>query len=77
MPTLDSDDVTLSSYYPGAIGEITGLHATYYHDHWGFDISFETQVLKELSEFMQDFHVGPFTPERGASCSGGIGEPIL
>ncbi len=55
MSTLDSVDVTFSSYYPGVIGEITRLHATYYHEHWGFDISFETQVGKELSEFMQDF----------------------
>jgi GNAT superfamily N-acetyltransferase len=55
MPARDMVDVTFSSYYPGVIGEITRLHATYYHEHWGFDISFETQVGKELSEFMQDF----------------------
>ncbi|MFH1117132.1 MAG: GNAT family N-acetyltransferase [Pseudomonadota bacterium] len=55
MSALDSVDVTLSGYYPGAIGDITRLHATYYHEHWGFDVSFESQVGKELSEFMQGF----------------------
>jgi GNAT superfamily N-acetyltransferase len=42
-------------YYPGAIGKIVELHATYYHDHWGFDISFETQVARELGEFLSRF----------------------
>ncbi len=42
-------------YFPGAIGLITEAHAVYYHEHWGFDISFETQVGRELSEFMVAF----------------------
>ncbi len=55
MCKLDSVEVTFCGYYPGAIGDITRLHATYYHEHWGFDVSFESQVGKELSEFMQGF----------------------
>jgi GNAT superfamily N-acetyltransferase len=46
----------LTGYFPGAVGKITALHATYYHAHWGFDASFETQVGKELSEFISGFH---------------------
>jgi GNAT superfamily N-acetyltransferase len=42
-------------YYPGAIGKIVELHATYYYDHWGFDITFETQVARELAEFLSRF----------------------
>ena len=42
-------------YFPGAIGMITEAHAVYYHEHWGFDVSFETQVGRELSEFMVAF----------------------
>ena len=49
------DDVTLSGYVPGAIGKVTELHATYYHEHWGFDVSFETQVARELSAFISRF----------------------
>lgn len=55
MSTHDSVEVVFERYYPGVIGEIVRLHATYYHEHWGFDISFETQVGRELSEFMRDF----------------------
>ena len=44
-----------SSYYPGVAGKITEVHAVYYHEQWGFDISFETQVGRELSEFLMEF----------------------
>ncbi|MBI4772730.1 MAG: GNAT family N-acetyltransferase [Deltaproteobacteria bacterium] len=46
-------------YFPGVIGKVTELHAVYYHEHWGFDLSFESQVGLELSEFM-----AKFDPER-------------
>jgi GNAT superfamily N-acetyltransferase len=48
----------LKGYYPGAIGKITELHATYYYKNWGFDVSFETQVGRELSEFISGFEEG-------------------
>ena len=44
-----------SGYYPGVAGKITEMHAVYYHEQWGFDISFETQVARELSEFLVEF----------------------
>jgi GNAT superfamily N-acetyltransferase len=44
-------------YTPGTIGRITEAHAVYYHEHWGFDASFETQVAHELSEFVSEFQV--------------------
>ncbi len=47
--------LNLTGYYPGVIGKITELHATYYHTHWGLDQSFETQVARELSEFISSF----------------------
>ncbi len=42
-------------YYPGVVGKITELHAVYYHEYWGFDVSFETQVGRELSIFVNEF----------------------
>jgi GNAT superfamily N-acetyltransferase len=45
-------DIEIKGYYPGVVGKITELHAVYYYENWGFDISFETQVGRELSEFM-------------------------
>jgi GNAT superfamily N-acetyltransferase len=42
----------LQGYFPGVVGQITEAHAVYYHSHWGFDVSFEAQVARELSEFV-------------------------
>ena len=50
--------IAYGGYQPGVIGMITHLHAVYYHAHWGFDIRFETQVGRELSEFLRDFAEG-------------------
>lgn len=52
-------DIEIQGYYPGVVGKITEIHAVYYHENWGFDVSFETQVGRELSEF-----VGRFDRER-------------
>ncbi len=46
-------DIKLSGYIPGAIGRIAELHGTYYHEHWGFDLFFESKVAIELSEFLR------------------------
>ncbi|MCB2228460.1 MAG: GNAT family N-acetyltransferase [Desulfarculaceae bacterium] len=48
--------VEFTGYYPGVIGEITRLHAVYYADNWGFDLSFESQVGRELAEFLARFN---------------------
>jgi GNAT superfamily N-acetyltransferase len=45
----------IQGYFPGAIGMIAGLHGAYYHRHWGFDKSFEIQVARELSDFIESF----------------------
>ncbi len=48
-------EVLIRGYYPGVVGKITELHAVYYHEHWEFDVSFETQVGRELSIFVSEF----------------------
>lgn len=48
-------DIEIGGYYPGVVGKITELHAVYYHENWGFDVTFETQVGAELSEFVRRF----------------------
>ena len=47
--------ITINTYRPGIIGETVLHHATYYHEHWDFDVRFETQVARELSEFVSQF----------------------
>lgn len=44
-----------SGYVPGAIGKITGLHATYYSQNWNFGLYFEAKVATEMSEFLNRF----------------------
>jgi GNAT superfamily N-acetyltransferase len=48
-------EIKIGGYYPGVLGKITEIHAVYYYKNWGFDISFETQVGRELSAFMSKF----------------------
>ncbi len=46
-------DVELTrGYVPGSIGRVTELHATYYHEHWGFNVFFESKVATGLAEFL-------------------------
>ncbi|MGD9199633.1 MAG: GNAT family N-acetyltransferase, partial [Desulfobacterales bacterium] len=52
---MTKSDIKFHGYYPGVVGKITELHAVYYHEHWGFDVSFETQVGRELSIFVSEF----------------------
>lgn len=49
------DTIELTGYYPGVMGKIIQLHATYYGEHWGLDITFETQVAGEISDFLARF----------------------
>jgi len=55
MSEPEANQIRLKGYYPGVLGEITRLHGVYYHEQWGFDISFEVQEGKELCEFMSRF----------------------
>lgn len=42
----------VKNYMPGTIGRITELHGTYYQQHAGFGLYFESKVASELSEFL-------------------------
>jgi GNAT superfamily N-acetyltransferase len=35
---------------------VAELHGRYYHEHWGFDLFFESKVATELSEFLCRFN---------------------
>jgi GNAT superfamily N-acetyltransferase len=52
MPAREQPPVSLVGYRPGFIGRITEVHAVYYHQNWGFDLSFESQVARELADFL-------------------------
>ncbi len=58
MSSDPSKEIKFRGYFPGVVGMITEAHAVYYHDNWGFDVSFETQVGRELSEFIAGYQEG-------------------
>jgi len=69
------EELEIVGYYPGVIGKIVELHARYYHENWGFDISFETQVARELGEFMEKFvpgRDGLWVAKYGAEFAGSV-----
>jgi hypothetical protein len=39
--------IEIAGYVPGGIGRVTELHATYYHQEWGFGLFFEAKVATE------------------------------
>ncbi|WP_049623416.1 bifunctional helix-turn-helix transcriptional regulator/GNAT family N-acetyltransferase [Frateuria defendens] len=43
----------VEGYVPGCIGDIAGLHARFYSQHWGFGVFFERRVATELASFAQ------------------------
>ncbi|RTZ99387.1 MAG: hypothetical protein DSY89_08480, partial [Deltaproteobacteria bacterium] len=50
-----SDIRVNKGYFPGAIGQVTELHGTYYHSHWGFGLYFEAMVATGLSTFLKRY----------------------
>jgi GNAT superfamily N-acetyltransferase len=56
--TRTAIEIVYGGYWPGVIGKITELHGVYYNENWRFDISFEAQVGRELSEFLRYFRDG-------------------
>lgn len=51
-------ETRFTGYYPGVIGKVTEIHAVYYYENWGFDVTFEAQVGRELSCFMENLREG-------------------
>jgi RimJ/RimL family protein N-acetyltransferase len=49
------DETELIGYFPGAIGRVTELQATYYHTHWNMGLYFEARAATELSAFLSRF----------------------
>lgn len=43
---------------------------------WGLQLSVENVSDQRLEQFIDEYRLGPQTPEPGATCSGGVGEPI-
>lgn len=42
---------------------------------WGAQLELDSATDARFDEFIQRFRLGPTTPELGASCEGGVGQP--
>ena len=49
-------EIELTGYVPGAIGRVTELHGTYYHQHWDLGLYFEAKVATEFAAFLSRFN---------------------
>ncbi|MFO7661588.1 MAG: DUF3105 domain-containing protein [Chloroflexota bacterium] len=43
---------------------------------WGVQLEVDDLNDRRVNEFIERYRLGPTTPERGAACTNGIGEPI-
>ncbi len=43
---------------------------------WSVQIELESATDSRLADFIDRYRLGPTTPELGATCSGGIGDPL-
>ena len=80
-PSLADDQVTqlqnlvrgqsylLLSPYPGLDGPVV-LTA------WGIQLQVDSPADERVAQFINQYRLGPQTPEFGAACEGGLGSPI-
>jgi hypothetical protein len=43
---------------------------------WGVQLEVDDLNDRRVNQFIERYRLGPMTPERGAACTNGIGEPI-
>jgi len=43
---------------------------------WGIQLALDSVEDERIAQFIDDYRLGPQTPEFGASCDGGVGQPL-
>jgi hypothetical protein len=79
-PDLPADQVaTLRDLAKGQsyvlVSPYPGLPAPVVASAWGKQLRLNTAGDPALATFVRTYEAGPQTPERGAPCSGGTGQP--
>jgi hypothetical protein len=64
----DSNNFVLASPYPGQDSPVVATA-------WGKQLAMESAEDSNLERFINAYSQGPQTPEPGATCTGGIGDP--
>jgi hypothetical protein len=65
---VSGQDCVLASPYPG-------LDAPVVASAWGKQLRLEDAADPDLEQFVRAYKQGPQTPEPGAACTGGLGDP--
>jgi GNAT superfamily N-acetyltransferase len=65
------DVQVIRGYIPGSIGRVAELHATYYHQQWGFGLFFEAKIATELATFL-----GRYDEQRDGFWTASVGGRI-
>ena len=81
QPDLPADDVAaLQDYVRGqtfiVLSPFPGLRSPVVVSAWSVQIELDSASDVRLEEFVDRYRLGPTTPELGATCSDGVGEPL-
>lgn len=81
QPDLDDDAVAeLQDIVRGEsfiiLSPYPGLRSPVVLSAWQVQLELDGVDNGRISDFIEQYRVGPYTPERGASCTNGVGEPI-
>ncbi|WP_047865401.1 DUF3105 domain-containing protein [Rubrobacter aplysinae] len=58
------------------LSPMEGLPSSVVASAWGEQLQVDEASDERLEQFVSAFQQGPQTPEPGAACSGGVGEPV-
>ena len=50
--TSDSQEISITGWAPGTLGQVVSLHGRYYAREWGFGPYFEAKVAAGMAEFI-------------------------
>jgi hypothetical protein len=81
QPDLPADEVTeLQNFVRGQtfliLSPYPGLRSPVVASAWSVQIELDSASDSRLTEFVDRYRLGSTTPERGAACTGGTGEPL-
>ena len=66
----------MSFLYDTRTVEFTGLASELVLNAWGVQLQVDSVNDARVAQFIDQYRLGPQTPEFGASCDGGVGRPI-
>lgn len=81
QPGLSADEVeTLRQMVRGQtyliLAPYSELRSPVVATAWSVQLELDSATDGRLADFIARYRQGPTTPERGASCTGGVGEPV-